>query len=131
MASWVLSKPELSTLNQFNGMATAAQEPEGSHHWNRITDELLDVRNLPDDWDGLGAKAPPAELVDSAIQLAQLLHQWNMESPSRVVPGLTGTVLFEWQKNGIYLEIEVCRPYYAECLKVVPGKPPEHLVITG
>jgi hypothetical protein len=99
--------------------------------WSERLDDLLDIRCLEDDWDGLGARAPSLALVDSAIQLAQELRQLGCISPSRIVPGVNGTVLFEWQADGVYWEIEVLRPYYAEAVKMTTGEPPEHWIFTA
>jgi len=92
--------------------------------WSRRVDELRAMRLLEDDWDGQAAKAPSAELVDSAVALA--LRRAGAELPSRIVPGVNGTVIFEWQAGEEYCEIEVTRPFHAECLRFLPGQPAQH-----
>jgi hypothetical protein len=61
-------------------------------------------------------------LVQSAIHLANLLRQAQIDAPSCVVPGVNGTVVFEWQcADGAYLEIEITEPYRADVCLIVPG----------
>lgn len=78
---------------------------------------------MADDWDGLGAKAPTRELVESALGLAIVLSEMGLPPPQSVVPGLDGTVNFEWQQpDGMILEIENDRPYHAEVIVIEPGR---------
>ena len=57
----------------------------------------------------------------------RMLHQRGVEVPSRVVPGLEGSVVFEWQfPDGGHGEIEVVRPFLAEVMLLEPGKPARH-----
>ncbi len=89
--------------------------------------KLVEFLSLDDDWDGLGAKAPSRELLASAVGLAYLLNERGVDPPQRAVPGVEGSVIFEWQlPNGIYGEVEVVRPLYAEVMLIEPGKPAKH-----
>jgi hypothetical protein len=98
------------------------QPPEGPG-WSEALDALSQIRELEDDWDGLGAPAPSMTLVDSAVHLAQVLRAYRWPPPCRVVAGLTGTILFEWQgAGGNYFEVEVTRPQHAEWVSIVPGQ---------
>jgi len=91
--------------------------------WKQHIDDLLDIRRMEDDWDGLGAPAPSIALVDSAILLVQILKDKGCHVPDRIVAGLTGTILLEWQgQGGAYLELEVTRPQHAEWTCMIPGK---------
>lgn len=103
--------------------------PARSDTWSQCRDELLAIRALDEDWDGQGAKAPSAALVDSAIQLAEILRQRGVDAPCRIVPGVNGTVIFEWQQDGIYREMEVIKPCHAEILEMSPGQPPKHWTV--
>ncbi|UCC30925.1 MAG: hypothetical protein JSU86_01350 [Phycisphaerales bacterium] len=95
--------------------------------WNERTDDLLRIRMLEDDWDGLGAQAPNAALVDSAIDLLKILrHEDRAYPPTRVVAGPTGTIVFEWQVEDTYLEAEIVRPFGAEWMLSQPGHPTVH-----
>ncbi len=111
-----------------NGLAAIPAE-EADDRWSAIIREVVGFHDLADDWDGLGAKAPSAALVDSALLLADLLRQGGMKAPGRVVPGLEGEVIFEWQRKGVYLEVEVCKPSYAEYVKIAPGQQSVHRVL--
>lgn len=115
---------------QANGLGDTLPSEKGDDHWNAIIEKVLDLRNLEDDWDGLGAKAPSAALLDSALQLAELFRQGGMKSPSGVVPGLDGEVIFDWQSKEVYQEVEVCKPSYAEYMKIASGQPSVHRVLT-
>jgi len=95
--------------------------------WDERTDDLLQIRMLEDDWDGLGAQAPDAALVDSAIDLLKMLRdEDNAYPPTRVVAGPTGTIVFEWQVEDTYLEAEIVRPFGAEWMLSKPGQPIVH-----
>jgi hypothetical protein len=91
---------------------------------------LAMFRSLEDSWDGAGATAPPSALVESAILLAQFLRGRGYDAPSRVVPGVNGTVLLEWQHDGIYEELEVTEPFRAEAMRAAHGQPAEHWNLT-
>jgi hypothetical protein len=71
--------------------------------------------------------APSRELVESAIGLAYLFYERGVDPPDCVVPGLDGSVNLEWQEpGGIYTEVEVVRPLYAEVMRIEPGQPAKH-----
>jgi hypothetical protein len=104
--------------------ALLVKRPHQPDEWGQRIDDLLDIRRMEDDWDGLGAPAPATALVDSALLLAQILRQERWLPPCRIVAGLTGTVLFEWQgAGGEYAELEVTRPRHGEWVRMVPGEP--------
>ena len=65
--------------------------------WEPCVQQLVQFQHLGDDWDGCGAKSPSRELLTSAIALAYVFRDNGVPPPSRVVPGLDGIVLFEWQ----------------------------------
>jgi hypothetical protein len=95
--------------------------------WEPTVQEIVEFQHLGDDWDGLGAKAPSRELVESAVGLAYLFFEQGVPPPSRVVPGLDGAVLFEWQDpDGTYTDVEIVRPFFAEVMLIEPGKPAKH-----
>jgi hypothetical protein len=94
--------------------------------WDHIMDDLLGMRALQNDWDGMGAEAPSSQLVDSTLRFAQTLRRRGYPCPSRVGAGPNGTVLFEWQLVQMYLEAEITEPRLAEWMQIVPGQPPRH-----
>ncbi len=114
------------------GRTNGASQPpakavEDAGPWEPHILKLHEFHHLGDNWDGAGAKAPSPELLLSAGALAYVFHNQGTPPPSRVVPGLDGTVLFEWQfPDGGYGEVEVVRPWFAEVMLVEPGQPAEH-----
>lgn len=109
-----------------NGVALLQSAPVGPSQWSKRIEDLEAIRNYQNDWDGQGATAPSPELVESAVSLAQMLAQRRVDAPSCIVPGVNGTVVFEWQgENGSYVEIEVTAPDRADACLIVSGKPTE------
>ena len=97
---------------------------EDAGPWEPAVQAILAMQHLGDDWDGLGAKAPSRELLESAIGLAFLSLERGTPPPDRVVPGLDGVVIFEWQPaDGTYTEVEIDRPFHAEVMVIEPGRP--------
>ncbi len=97
------------------------------YEWLRRIDDLLAIRGLGDDWDGLGAEAPRIELVDSAIEIAKALREDpTLPAPTRVAATPTGAVLFEWQYPPVYLEAEVTGPTHIEWMLEVAGHETQH-----
>jgi hypothetical protein len=95
--------------------------------WEPAVEEVVAYQHLGDNWDGFGAKAPTRELLESAIGLAYIFYGKGVPPPQRVVPGVDGTVLFEWQlTDGTYAEVEIDRPLHAEVMWIEPGKPAKH-----
>jgi hypothetical protein len=103
---------------------------ESAGLWEPTVQKLGTFHHLGEKWDGLEAVAPAADLLASATGLACLLKDRGVEAPQRVVPGLEGTVIFEWQfADGTHAEIEIVRPLYAEVMIIEPGKPAKHWTI--
>lgn len=98
--------------------------------WDAAIREINKMRWLGKDWDGAGGKGPTSDVVDWAITLAERLRAKEITPPSRVAPGVTGSVLMEWQEGGVYYELEVPRPFAAELLTALPGQPPQWEEVT-
>lgn len=103
-----------------------------ANDWSERIDELLEIRQLENDWDGLGAKAPSTALLDSALQLAEMLRSQAPgeevptplgQAPSRIVPGRAGAVIFEWQVDDACWELEITAPHEGELVIFAPGQP--------
>jgi hypothetical protein len=60
--------------------------------WEPAVQKIVAFQHLGDDWDGLGAKAPSRELLESAVGLAYLFYERGVDPPHCVVPGLDGSV---------------------------------------
>jgi hypothetical protein len=89
--------------------------------WSGLIDELLALRSLEDDWDGQGAEAPGAALVDGAINLARRFQEERQTPADRVTAGVNGTIFFGWHFPGGYREVEVISPTEAEVRSVRDG----------
>src|SRR5262245_56981826 len=64
--------------------------------WEPTIKKIVEFQHLGDDWDGRGALVPSYEVVVSAIGLAYVLYQQEVEPPARVVPGIEGSIILEW-----------------------------------
>jgi hypothetical protein len=109
-----------------NGTSKPSQI-EDAGPWEPSVEKIVAFRDLGDNWDGQGARAPSYDLLVSAVGLAYLLYEQEVDPPSRVVSGPEGSVIFEWQfPDGTYGEVEVVRPLYAEVMWIEPGQPAKH-----
>lgn len=90
----------------FDGLQS---EPEPYRmSWGDVTDQLLDLEQLEDDWDGMGALAPSKELVRSCGKFVRLARdQSKLGTPVFVVATPDGHVSFEWQGLSLRLEAEI------------------------
>jgi len=140
-ASFLSSAPELGpewlreslalTNGKQNGQVSSLRRNETensslpSEPWGATIQRIESFFQLGDDWDGLGAKAPEHELLKSAVGLAYLFSERGVPAPVAVVPGLDGSVNFEWQEpDGTIAEVEIDRPFHAEVMLIEPGKSP-------
>lgn len=92
--------------------------------WRQLSDKLISIHSLRDDWDGEGSIAPALSTVDRATRLAGVLEALSFPPASRVTASVNGTVVFEWHTADGYLEIEVASRNDAELRwMVVEDKP--------
>ncbi len=111
---------------------TAGSSSEVEANWNHIAEELAGIRELKEDWDGQGASAPAAENVEAAMKWVREIRSYPQAiPPSQVVPGVTGEVLFIWQKEAFFLEAEVSKRDQIEWTLAARGKPNKHWVTNG
>lgn len=76
--------------------------------WGDVTDELIDISQLNDDWDGMGATAPARALVQNCFDLARVSReQCKLPPPDMIRPTPDGNISFEWQTDFGHVEIEV------------------------
>jgi len=124
---WEISKKDWDHgLGPRNGVSleNERQPAAAAGPWQEAIQKIVGFQALENDWDGFGAKAPSPELLNSAFALAYALGEKGTDPPDRVVPGVTGTILLEWQfSDGTYGEIEIVRPFYAEVMMIKPGEP--------
>jgi hypothetical protein len=123
MTTTIRFAPGASTYTQAGYLPTGPLDEQGlfteradgpARTWSDVIDELLALRGLEDDWDGQGAVAPDAALVDTALAVALDFRATTLPPADRAVAGVNGTVFFEWFSTTKYLEIEVTAPGQAE-----------------
>lgn len=105
---------------------TLFPDTETSLNWSSIERELLALRRLEDDWDGLGALAPVPEIVDSALTFINETREMTpSRPPNRVLAGPLGEIVFEWQSSGSIVEAEIEKVGVAEIYSKENDRPPE------
>jgi hypothetical protein len=108
-----------------NAFMTGTARPRNDL-WKRAFEQLRSLSALQDDWDGLGAKAPSPALLATAGQFMEWYRASDYDPPSRVVAGTDGAVIVEWQGDGLYADLEITKPYYAECMLKMNGRGTQH-----
>jgi hypothetical protein len=125
-ADWIRHIGELNGVSGAHTKQPAERTVSDAGPWEPAVRKIMEFQHLGDDWDGLGAKAPSRELLQSAIGLAYLLAEKGVDPPHCVVPGLDGSVNLEWQyPDGTVTEVELDCPFHAEVMLLEPGKPPK------
>jgi hypothetical protein len=95
-------------------------------------DNPSNCRTLADDWDGQGAVAPPRETVDWALEWVGQMRQYRQAlPPSRAVPGVSGEVYLEWQRESFYVVAEITSAARVEWTPSLPGQPNCHWLTQG
>lgn len=118
---------EVGARNGAHGLPPHTPAGAESGRWESVLQKVAEFARLGDNWDGCGASRPSPELLASALGLAYVLIEQGVPPPSRVVPGLDGAVVSEWQEpDGAYIDIEIVRPFFAEVMMVEPGRPAKH-----
>src|SRR5688500_819772 len=86
---------ETAQRNGFSNENEKAAQDAGP--WEPAVKRILEHRQLGENWDGFGAKAPTHEVLASAVGLAYLFCERGVAPPDRVAPGVDGSVILEWQ----------------------------------
>jgi hypothetical protein len=103
----------------------------GRSDWEARLGDLERYRNYTDDWDGQGAAGIGSDLIDSAVALAAALRRHGVVAPASALPGVQGTVGFEWDlADGGSATLEVLDPNTAELFLHLPGEPAKLLTFT-
>jgi len=89
--------------------------------WTEVIDTLLAARNLPDDWDGQGAKAPTHEAVDTSLKLAMNLRGLNCLPPDDFGAGVEGVLTLGWHLPHFAMVVEISSPLRVEGYRWFPG----------
>lgn len=103
-------------------------ENEWSNRTAGLIQELENILSFQNNWDGEGAEAPKAELVDSTIDLlGSLQSQRILPPPIRIAASPTGNIILEWQlEHSVYLEAEIVEPFRVEWMLEQPFHPTQH-----
>ena len=91
------------------GTMLQTELPKRFPGWGDVTDKLLDILQLPDDWDGQGAISPA---VSGAGQrcfefVQELRRTGESDPPIKIRPTPDGCVAFVWDIDGLVIEAEV------------------------
>ena len=129
----VLELPALVARNQVRpASSTTAMGREGlgtgsirvDCGWSKIVASVEATRNLTDDWDGDGATAPQAGVIETARKLLAWLRDNRLLCPTTTGAGPNGSILLVWERGGRYFEIEIVASGQAEWFRSEPGAPP-------
>jgi hypothetical protein len=119
-----LISPLVPAVQPAAATSAGASPSVAAAQWDRLLDDLLRLRTLEEDWDGQGASALDPANVDRAIAWVQQMRRWEQAlPPARVVPGVTGELILEWQADSFYLAAELAKSDRVEWLLTLPGQP--------
>lgn len=90
--------------------------------WVRSNSRLMGLLQLEDGWDGEDAKAPDPRVIRSVFDLLDQLREARFPPPDRIVAGLEGELVLEWQQPPWHFELETSRPYHGEWMVKREGK---------
>jgi hypothetical protein len=94
--------------------------------WDRAVKQLHALRELQDDWDGLGSEALPTALVESAEEILDAIRRRHPNLiPTRVIATPDANVLFEWQAGRMIMEAVIGAVGSADFVIEEPGQPTE------
>lgn len=103
----------------------------GLSSWQiQAINRIIDLRNLPDDWDSYGSSALSTAIINKSIELILALPPEDFPVPA-VIPTSDEGVQFEWGDENKELEIEVNKNGEIEYLKCENGEPVQEGLIEG
>jgi hypothetical protein len=92
--------------------------------WDQALNSVAKLRDLADDWDGQGARAPEVANLDQTAAWITEMRRWRHAlPPNRVSPGTLGEVILEWRAESFHLVAEISNPTDVDWLLNVPGQP--------
>lgn len=125
--TWSNSTIVTSAVDFDSDTVSVSSLDEREEDWEARLEDLISIRALESDWDGMGAEGPHPELVDSALELVRSLRESAiLPPPSRIVASPLGALVFEWQSDSSYLEVEIPQPGCFQWMFETPGKQTEH-----
>lgn len=97
-------------------------QPSKTEGWRKSIDTIEQMEWIGDEWDGEGSYGPSSQIIATAIHLANHLLEKLDTPPSRVAPGVSGTIIMEWQFNGQLWQLEINSPTSVEFYHYTPGR---------
>jgi len=67
-----------------------------------LIEKIESFRNFKNNWNGYGAKPISKNVINRAMILA-----YDFEPMQEVFPTANNSIQFEWDMNGVYIELEV------------------------
>src|SRR5262245_49726642 len=138
MSTSLLASPDVRLIAPLlpNGAKADAESAASSgtngEAWDNLFEELRRLYALGDDWDGQGAEAVSAAVLDWTSNWVREMRRYPKAiPPSRVVPGVAGEAYLEWQGPSFYLVAEIGSPARVEWMLSIPGGPNRHWVTEG
>lgn len=92
--------------------------------------KVIDLGNLPVDWDSYGSYAPSKAIINKSIELILALPPEDFPDPA-IIPTSAEGIQFEWGYGNKELEIEVNKYGEIEYLKCENGEPVQEGSIEG
>ena len=108
------------------GVERAAISRGDGRTWAQVMQVLIALRSLNDDWDGEGSEAPRPAAIAMAAQVAGSLEAHGAPVPTTATATRSGGILFGWEREADYTEIEVVGPDRVEWMVIAPGSPAMH-----
>ncbi|MCY4657266.1 MAG: hypothetical protein OXC80_10695 [Gammaproteobacteria bacterium] len=91
--------------------STTIEEPMVEHEFQSFFLRLVELCNLPKNWDGYKGVSVSIECATFALELMGTLRTRSQFPLPQVVPGSDGTLQLEWHQNGFDIEIDIAAPY--------------------
>ncbi len=113
----VAYSPALTPYVQ-TGVERAVLSRGDGRTWAQVIQALSALRSLGDDWDGEGSEAPRLPTILKAVQVARLLELAKVPVPTTAAAARSGGILFGWEDEAEYKEIEVVSPDRVEWMIV-------------
>lgn len=91
-----------------------------------VIEQIDRIAELKQGWDSYGADPVQQPIIDYVRALIKKWTSDNFNLPTRIVPGVCGTLSMEWQLPGLYLDAEVTAPGKLEWMVEWPNGKIEH-----
>lgn len=116
------SAPSFAGNYGINNTFLVLIQPSKTEGWRESIDTIEQMEWIGDEWDGEGSYGPSSQIIATAIRLANHLLEKKGTPPSRVAPGVSGTIVMEWQYSGQLWQLEINGPTTVEFYHFTPGR---------